>query len=101
MGEPFPTNFVLLLYADTVLSEFAGHNTEFNMTIHPDFDTDDGSDEAYYAPYILTHEVAHYYWNNSSQTWLDEDAAEVMSIIYEEITTGQETWGSANIFPCP
>ena len=101
MGEPFPTNFVLLLYADAVVSEFAGHNTGFNMTIHPDFDTDDDSDESYYAPFILTHEVAHYYWGNSSQTWLDEGAAEVMSIINEETTTGREAWGAASTFPCP
>ena len=101
MGEPFPTNFVLLLYADAMMSEFAGHNTGFNMTIHPDFDTDDDSDESYYAPFLLAHEVAHYYWNYSSQTWLDEGAAEVMSIIYEEATTGQEAWGAANTLPCP
>ena len=101
MGEPFPTNFVLLLYADAVMSDFDGHNTGFNMTIHPDFDTDDGSDESCYAPFLLAHEVAHYYWNYSSQTWLDEGAAEVMSIIYEEATTGQEAWGAANTLPCP
>ena len=66
VGEPFPTNFVLLLYADAVMSDFDGHNTGFNMTIHPDFDSDDDSDEIYYAPFLLVHEVAHYYWNNSS-----------------------------------
>ena len=101
MGEPLPTNFVLLFYADAVMSDFAGHNTGFNMTIHPDFDSDNGSDEAYSAPFLLVHEVAHYYWNSSSQTWLDEGTAEVMSIIYEEATTGQESWGAADTFPCP
>ena len=100
MDEPFPTNFVLLLYADAVMSGFAGHNVGLSMTIHPDFDTDDGSDEAHQAQSLLTHEVAHYYWGNSARMWLDEGAAEIMAIIYEESTTGQETWGMANTFPC-
>ena len=101
MGEPFSTNFVLLFYADAVIPDYAGHNTGLNMTVHPDFDSDDDSDEALSAPFILSHEVAHYYWNTSSQLWLDEGAAEVMSIIYEETMTGQEAWGAANTFPCP
>ena len=41
MGEPLPTNFVLLFYADAVVSDFAGHNTGFSMTVHPDFDSED------------------------------------------------------------
>ena len=100
MGEPLPTNFVLLFYADAVIPDYAGHNSGLNMTVHPDFDSDDDTDEASYAPYILAHEVAHYYWNNSSQLWLDEGAAEIVSIAYEESTTGQEALGAANTFPC-
>ena len=100
MGEPLPTNFVLLFYADAVMPDYAGHNSGLNMTVHPDFDSEDDSDEFHFAPYILAHEVAHYYWNNSSQLWLDEGAAEVMSIVYEESTTGQEALGATNTFPC-
>ena len=100
MDEPLPTNFVLLLYADAVMPGYDGHNVGLNMIIHPDFDTDDNSDEAYLAQSLLTHEVAHYYWGNSAQMWLDEGAAELIAIIHEESTTGQETWGMANTFPC-
>ena len=100
MGEPLPTNFVLLFYADAVMPDYAGHNSGFNMTVHPDFDSDDDSDEAQHAPFILAHEVAHYYWNTSAQLWLDEGAAEVMSIIYGETTTSQEVWGAADTYPC-
>ena len=99
MGEPFSTNFVLLFYADAVIPDYAGHNTGLNMTVHPDFDSDDDSDEALSAPFILSHEVAHYYWNTSSQLWLDEGAAEVMSIIYEETMTGQEGMGRCEHLP--
>ena len=100
MGEPLPTSFVLLFYADAVIPDYAGHNSGLSMTVHPDFDSDDDSDEASYAPYILAHEVAHYYWNNSSELWLDEGAAEIVSIVYEETTTGLEAQGAANTFPC-
>ena len=55
MGEPLPANYVLLFYADAVMPDFAGHNTGFSMTVHPDFDSDDDSDEAHYAPFILAH----------------------------------------------
>ena len=100
MDEPFPTNFVLLFFADAVMPHYAGHNSGFNMTVHPDFDSDDDSDDAHFAPFILAHEVAHYYWNNSSELWLDEGAAEIVSIIYGESTTGQEAQGAANTLPC-
>ena len=99
MNEPLPLNFVLLLYADAVQPGYAGHNTSTNMTVHPDFDSD--ADESDYAASILAHEVAHYYWGNSAEMWLDEGAAELMAIIHEEATIGRQVWDSADAFPCP
>ena len=92
-------DFVLLLYADAVQPGYAGHNTSTNMTVHPDFDSD--ADESDYAASILAHEVAHYYWGNSAEMWLDEGAAELMAIIHEEATIGRQVWDSADAFPCP
>ena len=102
MGEPFPRDLVLLLYADAVLPGFVGHNAGTNMIIHPDFDSDDDSEEAHQAAAVLAHEVAHYYWGNSAQAWLDEGAAEIMAIIYEESKTGQviSDGDYASSFPC-
>ena len=102
MGEPFPTNFVLLMYADAVDGDADGHNVGVNMIVHPDFDADDGSEESYWAPLILVHEVAHYYWGDSAERWLDEGAAEIMAIIYEESLTGVsvEAVEYARTFPC-
>ena len=102
MGEPFPKRLVLLLYADAVLPGFAGHNVGTNMIIHPDFDTDDGSEEAQQAAAVLAHEVAHYYWSNSAEAWLDEGAAEIMAVIYEESQARQRMMGVnyAGSLPC-
>ena len=82
IGEPFPTNVVALLYADAVKPGFAGHNSGTNIVVHPDFDRDDGSIKSEEAEFVIMHEVAHYYWSGSSQAWIDEGAAEFMTITY-------------------
>ena len=81
MGEPFPANTVLLLFADAVRGDFAGHYAGSNITIHPDFDSDDAEE-------IIMHEVAHYYWHGSAHDWLDEGAAEFLSVRYLESEMG-------------
>ena len=88
MGEPFPVNLVLLLHADAVKPGFAGHNSGTNIMVHPDFDRDDGSPEADEAEFVIMHEVAHFYWYSSSQSWIDEGAAEFLTIAYAEDATG-------------
>ena len=102
MGEPLPTNFVLMLFADSVIPDAEGHNTGINMTVRPDYDVDDGSEYALNAPLLLAHEVAHYYWGGSGEAWLDEGAADVMSFAYDESTTGYEWYVSdiATMYPC-
>lgn len=81
MGEPFPANTVLLLFADAVRSGFAGHFAGSNITIHPDFDSEDAED-------IIMHEVAHHYWHSSAHDWIDEGAAEFLSVMYLESEMG-------------
>ena len=88
MGEPFPTNYVALLYSDAVKPGFAGHNSGTNIVVHPDFDSDAGSPESEEAEFVIMHEVAHYYWSGSSQHWIDEGAAEFLTITYVEGTLG-------------
>ena len=75
MGERFPLNLVLLLYADAVKDGFAGHNSGADMVVHPDFDRDDK------LGLIASHEVAHFYWRGSSQVWIDEGAAEFLAVV--------------------
>ena len=82
MDTPFPTKYVALLFADAVLETFAGTNFGTHMAILPKYDADDGSYEAQYAGYIVSHEVAHYYWSGNAN-WIDEGAAELMAILSE------------------
>ena len=79
MDEALPSHLVILLYADAVQSGFDGHNSGTNLVVHPDYDTD-GGNYAIYDRMILTHEIAHYYWRGSSESWLDEGAAEMISV---------------------
>ena len=88
MDEPFPAKVVALLYADAVKPGFAGHNSGTNIVVHPNFDRDDGSPEAEEAEFVIMHEVAHYYWSGSSQAWIDEGAAEFMTITHAADTMG-------------
>ena len=78
----------LLLYADAVEPGFVGHNSGTNIVVHPDFDRDDDSSEADEAEIIIIHEVAHFYWHSSSHSWLDEGAAEFLSVAYAEHSPG-------------
>ena len=102
LGEPFPTNFVLLLFAETVMSGADAPSAGINMTVHPDFDIDDGSEDALDAPFLLAHEVAHYCWGGTGEAWIDEGAADVMSFAYDESTTGYEWYVSdiATMYSC-
>ena len=88
MGEPFPANYVALLYSDAVKPGFAGHNSGTNIVVHPDFDRDNGSLEFEEAEFVIMHEVAHYYWSGSSHDWIDEGAAEYLTITYVEGALG-------------
>ena len=98
MGERFPTK-LLLLIADAVYEGYAGHYTHINVVIHPDFDSENGP-AALQASSVLTHEVAHYYWANSAETWLDEGAAEIMAVIHRESRSGYRASPADSILPC-
>ena len=103
MGEPFPTNFVLLLFADSHMTEWAGHHTGINVTIRPEFDVDGGSEDSLEAIDVFSHEVAHYYWGGYvSEVWVDEGAAELMALVYDEVNRGVEWYVSdiGDMYPC-
>ena len=99
MGEQFPAKLVLLLVADAVNRDAAGHYTDINMAIHPDFDSE-GAWGALHAGSLLSHEVAHYYWANSAEAWLDEGAAEIMAVVHEESRSEYEGSDSDFALPC-
>ena len=82
MDAPFPANFVTLLYEDAVLTGYAGTHFGTNMTILPEYDVDDGSQEAVFAAANIAHEVAHYYWSGN-ESWIDEGASELVGSVSE------------------
>ena len=98
MGAPLPTNYVGLLYANAVHGSFAGTNSGTHITILPDYDVADGTEEAEFASFAIAHEVAHYYWSGNAD-WVDEGAAEFMASIVERDRTGRLI-GATNS-PCP
>ena len=98
MGEPFPAESLVLQAAGTASAGNEVGTTMIGDIHHADY----GSAGADQTAFSLAHEVAHYYWNNSAELWLDEGAAEIMAVIYEESTTGttvQEDRYTGS-FPC-
>lgn len=97
MEAPLPVNYVALLYELAVAGSSAGTNFGVSIAIRPKFDVDDGSHEADSTGHIITHEVAHYYWNNNVD-WIDEGAAELMASVSELARVGRPL-DAAN-YPC-
>ncbi len=97
MGVPLPTNYVGLLFGNTVAGYSAGTNYATHIAVLPEYDVDDGSHEAEYASHIIAHEVAHYYWYNG-RDWVDEGASDFMASIAENARTGRPV--AATNDPC-
>ena len=87
MGTALPTNYVGLLFGTAVLGYSGGTNYGGYFVMLPEYDADDGSDDADYAGHLMAHEVAHYYWRGNPN-WLDEGLAELLAAISENERTG-------------
>ena len=87
MDTAMPTNFVGLLFGTAVLGYAHGTNYGDYFVMLPEYDADDGSDEADYAGRLMAHEVAHYYWSGNPN-WLDEGLAELLAAVAENERTG-------------
>ena len=61
----------------------AGSHLGTHITILTEYDSDDAS----FAPHVIAHEVAHYYWH-ANPDWLDEGMAELMAAVIESERTG-------------
>ena len=86
IGVELPTNYVALLFGTAVLGYAGGTNYGAYFVMLPEYDADD-SDDADYAPQLMAHEVAHYYWSGNPN-WLDEGLAELLAAISENERTG-------------
>ncbi|MDE2785707.1 MAG: hypothetical protein OXL37_03515 [Chloroflexota bacterium] len=81
MGVGLPTDYIALLYDDAVFPGSGGTNFGTHMAIQLLFDVE-GGHWWEYTPFVIGHEVAHYYWHGNSN-WIDEGAAEVLGSISE------------------
>ena len=87
MGAPFPARYVGLLYEDAVPDFAGGVNFGTHMAIRPRYDADDGGHYAAFAPSVIAHEAAHYYWSASAD-WIDEGMAEMTAAAIENRRVG-------------
>ena len=88
MGVPFPTRHVALLYESAFSERAVGSHFGSHIAVSPRYDTDDGSSDASYAPFLVAHEVAHYYWTGNMD-WLDEGAADLMAVVILQAERGR------------
>ena len=96
MDVPFPTNFVLLLYADALPDDSDGLNFRTNMAVHPKYDVGDDSENVELAFHVIAHEAAHYYWRGGP-LWLDEGAANLLAFV----ARGHETDDTVDPYNSP
>ena len=97
MDKSLPTNYVGLLFADTVPQWAAGLYSGTHITVLPKYDVDDGSRTAATAAGIIAHEVAHYYWH-ANVDWVDEGIADFMALFIENERVGTPI--EATDYPC-
>ena len=88
MGLPLPTNYVGLLFGNTVSGYSAGTNYSTHVVALPEYDVDDGSRNAEFTGHLIAHEVAHYYWARG-RDWVDEGLSDFMASVAENARTGQ------------
>ena len=88
MGVPLPTNYVGLLFGNTVSGYSAGTNYSTHVVALAEYDVDDGSRNAEFTGHLIAHEVAHYYWTRG-RDWVDEGLSDLMASVAENARTGQ------------
>ena len=88
MGLPLPTNYAGLLFGNTVSGYSEGTNYSTHIAVLPEYDVDDGGENAEFAGHLIAHEVAHYYWA-SGRDWIDEGVSDFMASIAENARAGR------------
>ena len=75
MAMPLPTQVVTVLFADSVVSSYAGQNSGASIAILPEHENNEHSQ----LPWVIAHEVSHYYWAGN-RSWVDEGMANLIEI---------------------
>ena len=91
MDLPLRTDYVAVLISDEALPGFAaGAHFGTHITLSADYDTDDRDEyPGKRGGIVIAHEVAHYYWFNDTDLWIDEGAADFISALIEYRRVGR------------
>lgn len=87
MGVPFPTSYVAWYLDDATSDAAGGTNFVTHIASRLHFDVENGR-SWHRTPYMIAHEVAHYYWRGNTQDWVDEGPADFFSLISENSRSG-------------
>ena len=91
MDLPLRTDYVAVLISDEALPGFAaGAHFGTHITLSADYDTDDRDEyPGKRGGIVIAHEVAHYYWFNDTDLWIDEGAADFIAALIEYRRVGR------------
>ena len=84
LGAPLPANYIALYFDDATSFRDSGGGTFYgtHITIRPLYDVENGA-RWQRTPFVIAHEVGHYYFGGANQPWIDEGAAELLGILSE------------------
>ncbi len=91
MGEPFPIDYLALLYYDLLPEKSVANNNFTHLLLPAEADSVDGRE---WHAHVIAHEAAHWYWRNKGdgyqyQNWISEGSAEFLRIISEHERVGR------------
>ena len=87
MANPLPVNYVALFFTDAIPEDVGGKFFGTHIGAQPDYDLV-GATRWNYTPFVIAHEVAHYYWRGNKWDWTDEGLAVFLATLSENRRTG-------------
>ena len=87
MANPLPVNYVALFFTDAIPEDVGGKFFRTHIGAKPHYDLV-GATRWKRTPFVIAHEVAHYYWRGNKWDWTDEGLAVFLATLSENRRTG-------------
>ena len=87
MANPLPVNYVALFFTDAIPEDVGGKYFGTHIGAKPHYDLV-GTTRWKRTPFVIAHEVAHYYWRGNKWDWIDEGLAVFLATLSENRRTG-------------
>ena len=87
MANPLPVNYVALFFTDAIPEGVGGKYFGTHIGAQPHYDLV-GATRWKRTPFVIAHEVAHYYWRGNKWDWTDEGLAVFLATLSENRRTG-------------